>query len=165
MGQGRRCRATRGATIKNTWRQNNIGRRLNEAVRIFESRVVELLREKGHDELSLAHINLTRNLDDDGTRLSELARRAAISKQSMSELVVQVEGKGLIERRPDPDDGRAKLVCFTEAGFVWLDAFRDCLKQAEREMRDDLGDAVVGLLVEVLAKYVNAHEERGEPGP
>jgi DNA-binding MarR family transcriptional regulator len=148
-------------TTKNTWRLNNIGRRLNEAVRIFESRVVDLLREKGHDELSLAHINLTRNLDDEGTRLSELARRAAVSKQSMSELVDQVERHGLVKRRPDPDDGRAKLVCFTEAGFAWLESFRECLEQAEREMRGELGDAMVSLMIEVLAKYVNAHEAEG----
>ena len=145
-------------TTKNTWRLNNIGRRMNEAVHIFESRIVELLREKGHDELSLAHINLTRNLDDDGTRLSELARRAAVAKQSMSELVDQVERRGLVEKCPDPTDGRAKLVCFTETGLVWLASFRECLEQAEREMRGELGDPTVSLMIEVLAKYVNARE-------
>lgn len=145
---------------ENAWRRNNIGRRLNEAVRIFESRILELLRERvqEHGELSLAHINLTRNLDVEGTRLSELARRAAITKQSMSELVDQVEMLGLVERRPDPTDGRAKLVHFTAAGLAWLETFRVCLEQAEREMRSELGDALVGLLIESLAKYVDAHE-------
>src|SRR5438552_9574080 len=87
------------AVMKNAWRLNNIGRRMNEALRIFEGRIVELLREEGHDELTVAHINLTRNLDEDGTRLVELARRAAMTKQSMSELVDQVERTGLIEKR------------------------------------------------------------------
>lgn len=146
--------------MKNAWRLNNIGRRLNEAVRIFEGRIIEFLRESGHDELSVAHINLTRNLDEDGTRLTELARRAAMTKQSMSELVDQVERTGLIKKRRDPTDGRAKLVCFTKRGFSWLEAFHKGLERAEAEMRAELGEAMVSLLVEVLAKYVEAREQR-----
>lgn len=147
--------------MKNAWRLNNIGRRMNEAVQIFERRIIDLLREDGHDELTVAHINLTRNLDEDGTRLVELARRAAMTKQSMSELVDQVERTGLIEKRPDPSDGRAKLVCFTPKGFAWLEAFHRGLNIAESEMRQALGDTMVTLLIEQLAKYVEAHEGRG----
>jgi DNA-binding MarR family transcriptional regulator len=152
--------------MKNAWRLNNIGRRMNEAVRIFEGRIIELLRAGGHDELSVAHINLTRNLDEDGTRLTELARRAAMTKQSMSELVDQVERAGLIRKRQDPTDGRAKLICFTRKGFAWLAAFHRGLEQAEAEMRAELGDAMVRLLVEALAKYVEAHDRRAaKPAP
>ena len=110
-GSGARRRSTprhgNEPVLKNAWRLNNIGRRMNEAVRIFEGRIVELLRQEGHDELTVAHVNLTRNLDEGGTRLVDLARRAAMTKQSMSELVNQVERTGLIEKRPDPSDGRA----------------------------------------------------------
>lgn len=148
--------------LRNTWRRNNIGRRMNEAVRLFEARIVENLRANGHDELSVAHINLTRNLDEEGTRLTELARRASMTKQSMSELVSQVERTGLIERRNDPTDGRAKLVCFTDKGLKWLDAFHRSLEVAETEMRAELGSAMVDLMVEVLAKYVEARETGGD---
>ncbi|MBX5164554.1 MULTISPECIES: MarR family transcriptional regulator [Rhizobium] len=127
---------------------------MNEAVRIFENRIIENLKAKGHSELTAAHINLTRNLDEDGTRLTELARRASLTKQSMSELVDQVERTGLIEKRQDPADGRAKLVCFTDSGFVWLEAFHQSLEVAEGEMRDQLGPAMVDLMVEALGKYV-----------
>jgi DNA-binding MarR family transcriptional regulator len=145
--------------VMNAWRRNNIGRRMNEAVAIFETRIVELLRERGHSELTVAHINLTRNLDEDGTRLTELARRASMTKQSMSELVEQVEATGLIQKRPDPSDGRAKLVCFTRKGFKWLEAFHESLKIAETEMRAELGNATVSLLIDALAKYVDAHDK------
>ncbi|AUW47207.1 DNA-binding MarR family transcriptional regulator [Rhizobium leguminosarum] len=140
--------------LRNAWRRSNIGRRMNEAVRIFENRIIENLKAKGHSELTAAHINLTRNLDEDGTRLTELARRASLTKQSMSELVDQVERTGLIEKRQDPADGRAKLVCFTDSGFVWLEAFHQSLEVAEGEMRDQLGPAMVDLMVEALGKYV-----------
>jgi DNA-binding MarR family transcriptional regulator len=169
---GRRSRqrtSPKRPVMKNAWRLNNIGRRMNEAVRIFEGRIIELLRQEGHDELTVAHINLTRNLDEHGTRLVELARRAAMTKQSMSELVDQVERTGLIEKHPDPSDGRAKLVCFTRKGAVWLEAFHRSLNIAESEMRQTLGDTMVSLMIEQLATYVEAHEaeadrSRQEPG-
>mgnify|MGYP002377687287 CR=1 FL=1 len=150
---------------RQTWRAINIGRQLNEAVRVFESRIIALLQMKGHDQLTLTHINLTRNLDESGTRLTELARRAAMTKQSMGEIVDQVLRTGLIEKKPDPRDGRAKLVCFTEAGLVWLEAFRESLEQAEREMRDELGDATVTLIMDMLGRYMAAIdvEDRERP--
>jgi DNA-binding MarR family transcriptional regulator len=149
---------------KKSWRRNNIGRRMNEAIRLFEARIVEHLRSNGHDELTVAHINLTRNLDEDGTRLTELARRASLTKQSMSEIVDQVEQTGLIVRRRDPTDGRAKLICFTDKGLNWLRAFRLSLKVAEREMRDEIGSPMVDLMVDSLAKYVEALEGRSPNG-
>ena len=147
-------------TFRNAWRRNNIGRRMNEAVRVFEARIIENLRAGGHAELSAAHVNLTRNLDEDGTRLTELARRASMTKQSISELVDQVERIGLVEKRRDPSDGRAKLVCFTAQGLVWLHAFGHSLSVAEAEMRAELGPAMVDLMVEVLGKYVDDRQRR-----
>jgi DNA-binding MarR family transcriptional regulator len=129
---------------------------MNEAVRIFEARIVERLHEAGRTELSVAHINLTRNLDERGTRLTELARRASMTKQSMSELVDQVERTGLIARRPDPTDGRAKLICFTDDGLVWLEAFHQALNDADAEMRDRIGSEMVDLMLELLGTYVEA---------
>lgn len=151
--------------FRNVWRRNNIGRRMNEAVRIFENKIIENLKVKGHDELTAAHINLTRNLDEDGTRLTELARRASLTKQSMSELVEQVARTGLIEKRADPNDGRAKLVCFTEKGLIWLEAFHDSLDVAEKEMRDQLGSALVDFIVEALGKYVEAQTQKDTAQP
>ena len=153
---GRRSPAKKGSmsVVKNAWRLNNIGRRMNEAVRIFEGRIIQLLREEGHHELTVAHINLTRSLDEDGTRLVDLARRAAMTKQSMSELVDQVERTGLIEKRPDPSDGRAKLVCFTRKGAAWLEAF-----SAENDQYDAplfASMAVVLFAVTVIAAFVPA---------
>lgn len=149
-------------TFENAWRRNNIGRRMNDAVRIFEGRIIELLREKGHSELTMAHINLTRNLDEGGTRLTELAGRAALSKQTMSELADQVQHTGLIEKVRDPSDGRARLVRFTREGLVWLQAFHDSLTTAEKEMRGTLGDETVDLMIRSLGDYAAAHAGAGE---
>jgi DNA-binding MarR family transcriptional regulator len=135
------------------WRHANIGRLLNNAVRRFEARVLELMSASGHVETRIAHVNLTRNLDVDGTRLTELARRASMSKQAMGELVDQCEDLGLVDRVVDPSDGRARIVTFTPAGLAWLDAFRDAVDLAEQEMRIELGKSTMDAIVRGLAVY------------
>src|SRR5919199_1539616 len=52
--------------------------------------------------------------EEDGLRMGELARRARLSKQTMTTLVRLVERDGLVERRADPTDGRASLVFLTD---------------------------------------------------
>lgn len=56
-------------------------------------------------------------LDREGTRVGDLAVRAQVNKQSMSEMVIALEKQGLVERRPDPADGRARLVVPTAEGW------------------------------------------------
>ncbi|WP_316184001.1 MarR family winged helix-turn-helix transcriptional regulator [Bradyrhizobium sp. SZCCHNRI1003] len=135
------------------WRHANVGRLLNNAVRRFEARVLELMSASGHGQTRIAHVNLTRNLDVEGTRLTELARRASMSKQAMGELVDQCMALGLVERLADPSDRRARIVRFTPAGLVWLDAFRDAVDVAEREMRAALGEATMDAILNGLAAY------------
>lgn len=135
------------------WRHGNIGRLLNNAVRRFEARVLELMSASGHAETRIAHINLTRNLDVEGTRLTELARRASMSKQAMGELVDQCAELGLVDRAADPRDGRARIVRFTPAGRKWLDAFRDAVDVAEGEMRAELGKTTMEAILKGLSAY------------
>jgi DNA-binding MarR family transcriptional regulator len=51
--------------------------------------------------------------EEDGLQMGELGRRSGLSKQTMTALVRRVERAGLIERRADPDDGRATLIFLT----------------------------------------------------
>lgn len=107
----------------------------------------------GHAETRISHVSLTRNLDVEGTRLTELARRASISKQAMGELVDQCAELGLVGRSADPNDGRARVVKFTPAGLVWLDDFRAAVDVAEREMRAELGKVTMDAILKGLAVY------------
>lgn len=121
------------------WRHDNIGRLLNSAVRRFEDRVLELMTAAGYADARISHVNLTRNLDREGTRLTELAIRAGMTKQAMGELVDQCAAIGLVERTDDPGDKRAKIVQFTRLGIQWLEAFRKAVDRAEHEMRTEVG--------------------------
>lgn len=91
--------------------------------------LVARLAAAGFSEVRPAHGRVFENLDPRGTRLSDLAARAQMTHQSMSELVRALEAAGYVERRPDPTDGRAKLVCLTPLG-------RRLLKVAVREIAE-----------------------------
>lgn len=160
----RRLRARGSLTPENSgeWRHTNVGRLLNNAVRSFETRVFELLSEAGHAEARLTHLHLTRNLDASGTRMTEIARRAGVTKQAIGELIVQCEELGLIKRVSDPTDARAKLVKFTERGLEWLEAFRSALQRAEAEMQDELGSLRLDGLKAALKAYADAYDALDE---
>ena len=146
-------RQTKTRNRGTAWRHVNIGRLLNNAIRRFEARVLDLMSESGHAETRISHVNLTRNLDVEGTRLTELARRASMSKQAMGELVDQCAALGLVIRAVDPSDRRARIVTFTAAGLEWLDAFRAAVDVAEAEMRAELGAKVMDVIMKGLMNY------------
>jgi DNA-binding MarR family transcriptional regulator len=144
------------------WRRNNVGRLLNEAVHRFESRVLSLLAERGFAEVRLVHINVTRNLDVEGTRATDLAARASMTKQAMGELVEQCVGLGLVSRERDPADGRAKIVKFTDQGTVFLEQFRQAVSIAQAEMGECLGNDRLQVLLDALWDY--SHPDEGRLG-
>jgi DNA-binding MarR family transcriptional regulator len=74
------------------------------------------LQAAGLDGIRAPHANVIPFVPPDGIRVSELARLASMRKQSMAEAVEQLERAGYLERRPDPDDRRARLVFLTDRG-------------------------------------------------
>jgi DNA-binding MarR family transcriptional regulator len=97
------------------------------------------LAEHGHPEIRVAHGNVFQFLDDAGTRVSVLAERAQMTKQSMAELVAHLESHGYVERVPDPADGRAKLVRTTRAGRDVFPVARAAMAELEDRWTRQLG--------------------------
>ncbi|BFG80580.1 winged helix DNA-binding protein [Paraburkholderia terrae] len=148
--------------MNNEWRISNIGRLLNGAVHRFEASILDKMAAAGHSECTLSHINVTRNLDIEGTRAVELARRASMTKQSLGELITQLEALGIVKREQDPTDGRAKVVLFTEAGRNWLEQFHTALEQTEAELESELGPALYKALKRGLQKYAHGTERTSD---
>ena len=96
----------------------------------------EAMRGRGEDT--------TRDYSDtEGTRSTELARRAAISKQAAGKTLRELEDAGLLERAPDERDGRATLVRLTGKGLELLVETHRAVEQVEREY--DSGWAALSL--------------------
>ena len=146
------------------WRQTHLGRLLGHASRRFDERVLYLMAHDVEVPLALsnlaaraqvgaAHIHITRHLALEGSRLTDLAERAGMTKQAMGDLVTQCEAWGLVVREPDPHDARARRVRFTPTGLAWLGAFRTAVAQAEAEFRAEVGDAVAAVAGLALEAY------------
>ena len=81
------------------------------------SAIYRRLREQGITDTRPSHGNVMEHLAfEDGLRLNELATRAGITPQSMGQFVDELEVLGYVERRPDPDDRRAKRIHLTRKG-------------------------------------------------
>lgn len=103
--------------------------------------------------LTAAHIHITQHLATQGSRLTELATRAGVSKQAMGKLVDQCEAWGMVHRQPDPRDARAMLVSFTPDGMNWLHAFQEAVAQAQSELQDAVGQDVATVIALGLEAY------------
>jgi DNA-binding MarR family transcriptional regulator len=106
--------------------------------------------ERGHPEIRPPHGNVMQYLDDGGTRVSVLAERAQMTKQSMAELVAHLEQLGYVERAPDPSDRRAKLVRATPRGRQLYAIAREVVAEIEAEWTRRLGKAKMRRLRELL---------------
>jgi DNA-binding MarR family transcriptional regulator len=152
------------SVLDDRWRETHLGRLLGHAMRRFDARVLSLMANNeqvplalsnlaARDQISAAHIHITRHLSLQGSRLTELAQAAGMSKQAMGNLVNQCEAWGLVKREGDSRDARAKQFVFTEAGLAWLAAFQMAVAQAEEEFKASVGDDVATVVALGLEAY------------
>lgn len=93
----------------------NTGLLLFYPYRAMEARVLARLQEAGYD-VTAAQGRVFARIGPNGTRLSDLAAQARVTKATAGFIVDQLERSGLVARTPDPTDGRARLVTITDAG-------------------------------------------------
>jgi DNA-binding MarR family transcriptional regulator len=84
--------------------------------RYMEDRIFRAVQDAGFDDWTLAQVRVFQRLGPDGSRLTDLADQAQMSKQSAGVLVDQLERLGYVRRVPDPTDGRARLIVIEERG-------------------------------------------------
>lgn len=114
-------------------------RLLGLAAARLDSEMLEAQHAAGHRDIRPAHSAVFAHVPPEGIRLSELAGRAGMTKQAMAELVVDLEGLGYLRRRPDPDDGRAKLIEFTDLGWASVRLALDTFDALETALATQLG--------------------------
>jgi DNA-binding MarR family transcriptional regulator len=131
-------------------RPENLAILLREPYRVGSERLARRFAERGHAAVRAPHGNVFAYLDSAGTRVSVLAERAQITKQSMAELVIHLERHGYVERVPDPADRRAKLVRSTAKGEELYAIAREVVAEIEAEWTARLGRQRIALLRELL---------------
>ncbi|HEX5936276.1 MAG TPA: MarR family transcriptional regulator [Actinomycetota bacterium] len=137
-----------------------LARLLLAAHRTLAADLVVELEERGWPDLRASQAALLLNVDRRfGTRLTELARRAGVTKQAMMVVVDELEVRGLVRRTPDPEDGRAKVVRLTARGRTLAAECRRAVAAVETRARRTLGGRRYESLRETLDLLLEAEEE------
>lgn len=142
----------------------DLGRLLLEAHRALGAELVASLAERGYPDARPGHAAVFLHIDRrSGTRLTELARRARMTKQGMMLLVDDLEQRGYVRRVPDPLDARAKVVRLTARGRRYVSEARRTTAALEARARRELGDRRYETLRGALEEIVGtAGEPNGE---
>jgi DNA-binding MarR family transcriptional regulator len=114
----------------------------------------ERLREAGHPAIRQGHGCVFRFIHEGGSRLTELAESSGLSKQSVGEVVDDLEQLGYVERAQDPQDGRAKVIKLTAQGAEAHSTALEIFADIERDWGERYGAervATMRALLEELA--------------
>ncbi|HMG91221.1 MAG TPA: MarR family winged helix-turn-helix transcriptional regulator [Chryseolinea sp.] len=142
----------------------NTGAYLRE---LYDSLVVNLhqhLAEEGYGEISPSHGLVFQYLEEGGSRITTLAARGGMTKQSMSALVYQLEEYGYLKRKGDPEDARAVLFYLTTKGQALRTKAQSLNYQFEEKWKQTLGPEQYKKLREMIQKLAEAEapDSRGE---
>jgi DNA-binding MarR family transcriptional regulator len=88
--------------------------------------------------------------EEDGLQMGDLARRARLSKQTITSLVRRLEADGFVTRSPDPDDARASRIFLTQRARRFEPVAAGVMSQLERLARRELGPESVAELKDAL---------------
>lgn len=138
-----------------------IGRGLRDAWAHFNTELLAAI-QVDYPSSTVATNQVMLLIDAGGTTVTELARRAGMTKQSMAESVVTLERNGLVERMPHPDDRRAKLVRLTDEGWAALRAGFAAAAEIERRWTSLVGKDTVRDLTALLDRLVAALDAAGD---
>jgi DNA-binding MarR family transcriptional regulator len=122
------------------------------AYRAMENRVLQDLAGAGFGDVTAAQGRVFARIDPDGTRVTDLAERAQITKQTVGFLVDQLERTGYVRRVPDPRDARARLVQIAERGRAATEVARRTEAAVEAEWTHHLGRASTVQLRQALSR-------------
>ena len=120
--------------------------------RAMEARVLAAMAEAGFDDITAAQGRIAARIGPGGTRLTDLAAQALVTKQTAGHLVDQLARAGYVERVPDPTDARARLVCTAERGRAVVALARRVEAEVEAEWTAHLGEEATATLRATLTR-------------
>jgi DNA-binding MarR family transcriptional regulator len=130
----------------------NLGLLLFIPYRAMEARVFEATAAAGFDDFTPAQARVFQRIKDGGSRLTDLAEAAQITKQTTGFLVDQLERAGYVERVPDPTDARARLVRVAPRGARAIPVAAAAVAEVEAEWTAYLGRSKMDRLRAILGE-------------
>jgi DNA-binding MarR family transcriptional regulator len=128
----------------------NIGILLRTPFQSLVERIHSDLAAKGFEDVRPAHGNVFQFIGKNGARITTMAEKAQMTKQSMSYLVEYLEDRGYVERKQDPNDKRAVIFCMTAKGWRATKVAEQSIQDLQNEWREKLGAKKFDTLVNSL---------------
>ena len=136
---------------------------LNEVKVAAVRKLFVRLHEEGFEHVREGHGCVFGFIDtENGSRLTDLAERAGLSKQAVGEAATELERLGYAERIPDPTDRRAKIIKLTPSGLEACLTGRRIFAEIEREWAEELGEELIGGLREAAERIAAAERETAD---
>lgn len=108
------------------------------------------LHRAGYPDVSYAHIPIFRYQGPEGRQPSEIATTAHLSKQTVNDILGQLERSGYLKRQPHPDDGRARIVRLTARGRRLEAAIWQAGRDVEKTWEERIGEPAWAVFRAVL---------------
>ncbi|WP_030794975.1 MarR family winged helix-turn-helix transcriptional regulator [Streptomyces sp. NRRL S-920] len=126
--------------------QRDLTQLLGEARRWFEEGLFAAMAAAGETPVSPTQVQLCSVLDDEGTTVSELARRMGVTRQTAHQAVHGLVGAGILEQVPDPASARQRLIRRTPEGERAHRRARAAIARLEEQLAERIGEELVGAL-------------------
>jgi DNA-binding MarR family transcriptional regulator len=134
----------------------NLGTLLRDPWLELNARLTAAVAQHGFEDVRPALSAVFQHVRDEGSRVTEIADHAQLTKQTVVYLVNDLERLGYVERIPDPSDGRAKLVRPTARGHAAVAEARRVAAEIERDWTDLLGQQPMAQLRRLLEQLHQA---------
>lgn len=131
---------------------DHIGVDLWLAFQAFEEAMFAALRRAGYEDVTTADGDVLVHVGPDGTRSTEIAKSRRITKQAAQEQVQRLIRRGYLQMRPDPKDGRARLVVLTDRGEAMMRDLVAIKRSLDEQVKGVLGADRMDDLKAALAK-------------
>ncbi len=125
--------------VDGSWRNLNTSRLLLSSSGWCDAYLLTALEAAGYGQVRRTHFNVLRHLDNEGTRMTDLAARSNLTKAAMTSLVRACEHIGFVTVKAEAADRRARLVYFTQEGEALMRTFKDIMTAMERRLRQHMG--------------------------
>lgn len=134
----------------------DLATRVRDAYQAYVVHLHAALDAAGYGDVRPSHASVFQYLEPDGSSLTDLARRAGLTRQAIWYLVNELERAGYVTRVGDPADRRRKLVTLTARGVAMSAVAREAVRQVEEQAIQRLGDTRAGDLRQLLDTLLGA---------
>ena len=142
-------------------RESMLLRMLFRATHTMNAEMAGRLRARGWESFNPAFTSVLGHLDTEGTTVTTLSQKTGTTRQAVSQLTQSMERAGLLERAPNPRDGRSVVLRHTDAGRrILLDAIQ-VMTDIEHEYAELIGAGPAAELKDLLARLLAEIDPHG----